>query len=52
MRGRGIATGAEVQGTYVFLWLLCDGRVVDGREYGTKEEALVVARQREAKTRG
>ena len=34
----------------MFLWLMRDGRVIEGREYGTKEEALEVARQREAKT--
>ena len=47
LRGRGMETGAEVQGVYVFLWLMRDGRIVEGREYGTKEEALEVARQRD-----
>ena len=50
LRGRGTATGAPVQGTYVFLWLMRDGRVIEGREYVTKEEALEVARAREAET--
>ena len=48
LRGRGTETGAEVHGIYVFLWLLRDGRVIDGREFGTKEEAVDVAREREA----
>ena len=47
LRGRGSATGAPVEGSYVFLWLMRDGRIIEGREYATKEEALEVARQRE-----
>jgi ketosteroid isomerase-like protein len=43
LHGRGSATGAPVQGTYVFLWTLRDGRIAEGREYGTIEEALKAA---------
>jgi ketosteroid isomerase-like protein len=41
--GRGRESGAEVRGVYVFLLTIRDGRVVDGREYATKDEALKAA---------
>jgi hypothetical protein len=41
--GRGRATGADVAGAYVFPWTIRDGRVVEVREYETKEEALEAA---------
>ena len=40
VRGRGSATGAPVQGHYVFLWTMRAARIAEGREYATKEEAL------------
>jgi len=43
LQGRGSATGAPVHGTYVFLWTLREGRVAEGREYGSSEEALEAA---------
>ena len=41
--GRGRETGADVRGAYVFLWAIREGRAVEIREYGTKEEALEAA---------
>jgi ketosteroid isomerase-like protein len=41
--GRGRESGANVRGVYVFLLTIRDGRVVDGREYATKDEALKAA---------
>ncbi len=46
LRGRGRGTGAEVRGSYVFLYRLRDGVIVQGREYATKEEALEAAEAR------
>jgi ketosteroid isomerase-like protein len=43
LQGRGSATAAPVHGTYVFLWTLRGGRVVEAGEYGTTEEALEAA---------
>ena len=40
LHGRGSATGAPVTGGYVFLWTMRAGRIAEGREYATKEEAL------------
>jgi ketosteroid isomerase-like protein len=43
LRGRGRATAAPVRGTYAFLWTLRGGRIVEGGEYGSTEEALKAA---------
>ena len=40
LRGQGSASGAGVSDTYVFVYKLRDGLVVQGWEYRTKEEAL------------
>jgi ketosteroid isomerase-like protein len=40
LRGQGSARGAGVSDTYVFVYKLRDGLVVEGWEYGTKQEAL------------
>jgi ketosteroid isomerase-like protein len=37
------ATGADVRGAYVFVWTAREGRVVELREYATKEEVLEAA---------
>ena len=38
--GRGRESGADVRGVYVFLLTVRDGKIVEGSEYATKEEAL------------
>jgi ketosteroid isomerase-like protein len=43
MHGRGSASGAEVTDTYVFLYRLRDGLIVEGWEYRTRQEALTAA---------
>ena len=40
MHGRGAASGASVDDTYVFVYKLRDGLVVEGWEYRTEQEAL------------
>jgi ketosteroid isomerase-like protein len=40
LRGQGSASGAGVSDTYVFVYKLRDGLVVEGWEYRTKREAL------------
>jgi len=40
MRGRGSASGAAVTDTYVFVYELRDGVIVEGWEYRTRQEAL------------
>jgi ketosteroid isomerase-like protein len=40
LRGQESASGAGVSDTYVFLYKLRDGLVVEGWEYRTKQEAL------------
>jgi ketosteroid isomerase-like protein len=40
MHGRGAASGADVDDTYVFVYKLRDGLVVEGWEYRTRQEAL------------
>ena len=40
LRGQGSASGAGVSDTYVFVYRLRDGLVVEGWEYRTKQEAL------------
>ena len=40
LRGQGSASGAGVSDTYVFVYKVRDGLVVEGWEYRTKEEAL------------
>jgi ketosteroid isomerase-like protein len=40
LRGQGSASGAGVSDTYVFVYKLRDGLVVEGWEYRTKAEAL------------
>jgi ketosteroid isomerase-like protein len=47
LHGRGRDTGAEVRGSYVFLFLFRDGLIVQGREYATTEEALEAVGLRE-----
>jgi ketosteroid isomerase-like protein len=39
MHGRGAASGASVDDTYVFVYKLRDGLVVEGWEYRTRQEA-------------
>jgi ketosteroid isomerase-like protein len=41
LRGQGSASGAGVTDTYVFVYKVRDGLVVEGWEYRTKQEALV-----------
>ena len=43
MHGRGAASGASVDDTYVFVYELRDGLVVEGWEYRTRQEALEAA---------
>jgi ketosteroid isomerase-like protein len=40
LHGQGSASGAGVSDTYVFVYKLRDGLVVEGWEYRTKQEAL------------
>jgi ketosteroid isomerase-like protein len=40
LRGQGSAGGAGVSDTYVFVYKMRDGLVVEGWEYRTKQEAL------------
>ena len=40
VHGRGVASGADVTDTYVFLCMLRDGLIVECWEYGTRQEAL------------
>lgn len=40
LHGRGRDTGAQVRGSYIFLLRFRDGRIVQGHEYSTTEEAL------------
>ena len=40
LHGQGSASGAGVSDTYVFVYKLRDGLVVEGWEYKTKQEAL------------
>ena len=40
IHGRGAASGASVEDTYVFVYRLRDGLVVEGWEYRTRQEAL------------
>jgi ketosteroid isomerase-like protein len=40
LRGQGSASGAGVSDTYVFVYKLRDGLIVEGWEYRTKQEAL------------
>ena len=40
LHGQGNASGAGVSDTYVFVYKLRDGLVVEGWEYRTKQEAL------------
>jgi ketosteroid isomerase-like protein len=40
MHGRGSASGADVSDTYVFVYRLRDGLIVEGWEYRTRQEAL------------
>ena len=40
LRGQGSASAAGVSDTYVFVYKLRDGLVVEGWEYRTKQEAL------------
>ncbi len=44
LRGQGSASGAGVSDTYVFVYKLRDGLVVEGWEYRTKQEALEAVR--------
>jgi ketosteroid isomerase-like protein len=43
VHGRGAASGASVEDTYVFVYELRDGLVVEGWEYRTEQEALEAA---------
>jgi ketosteroid isomerase-like protein len=47
VRGQGSASGAGVSDTYVFVFKLRDGLVVEGWEYRTKQEALEAVGLRE-----
>jgi ketosteroid isomerase-like protein len=47
LHGQGSASGAGVSDTYVFVYKLRDGLVVEGWEYRTKQEALEAAGLRE-----
>jgi ketosteroid isomerase-like protein len=40
LHGQGSASGAGVSDTYVFVYKLRDGLVVEGWEYRTRQEAL------------
>jgi len=40
MHARGAASGASVEDTYVIVYRLRDGLVVEGWEYRTEQEAL------------
>jgi ketosteroid isomerase-like protein len=40
MRGQGSASGVDVTDAYVFVYRFRDGRIAEGWEYRTKEEAL------------
>jgi len=40
MRGQGSASGVGVDDTYVFVYELRDGLIVEGWEYKTRQEAL------------
>jgi ketosteroid isomerase-like protein len=40
LRGRGKASGVEVKEPYLFVSTLRDGKVIEMREYATREEAL------------
>jgi ketosteroid isomerase-like protein len=40
LHGQGSASGAGVSDTYVFVYKLRDGLIVEGWEYRTKQEAL------------
>jgi ketosteroid isomerase-like protein len=40
MHGRGATSGASVDDTYVFVYKMRDGVVVEGWEYRTRQEAL------------
>ena len=51
MHGRGAASGASVDDTYVFVYELRDGLVVEGWEYRTRQEALEAAGLSEYATR-
>jgi len=41
--GRGRASGARVEGFYYVACTIRDGRIVSGREYGTRAQALEAA---------
>jgi ketosteroid isomerase-like protein len=43
--GRGRASGVPAAGVYYVACLVRDGQIVSGREYGSEEEAIAVARQ-------
>jgi ketosteroid isomerase-like protein len=43
LHGQGSASGAAVSDTYVFVYKLRDGLVVEGWEYKTRQEALEAA---------
>ena len=45
--GRGRDTGADVRGSYVFLFRIRGGLIVQGREYATTDEALEAVGLRE-----
>jgi ketosteroid isomerase-like protein len=47
VRGQGSASAAGVSDTYVFVYKLRDGLVVEGWEYRTKQEALEAVGLRE-----
>jgi ketosteroid isomerase-like protein len=47
LHGQGSASGAGVSDTYVFVYKLRDGLVVEGWEYRTKQEALEAVGLRE-----
>ena len=50
LHGVGTEAGVPVHGTYVFLWKLRNGRIIEGSEHATKEEALEVVKSRQPKT--
>lgn len=43
--GRGRASGVPVSGSYYVACLVCNGRIVAGHEYGTRDEAVAAAQQ-------
>ena len=45
--GRGRSSGAPSSGRYYVACIVRDGRIVSGREYGTREQALEAAALRE-----